>query len=666
MLRRIPLLLIISLFSLWLLAGLMTWLTPAQAMSITVNPGDSIQAAIDNAQPGDTILIQPGLYTESLTLSTAVSLTGSHSQTTIIQAEAGQRVLTVTGTAVDHTVIISGLTLANGASTGNGGGILLDNGAAPILQHLILQNNRAAGGGGLYIAANSNLILRQSVISSNHAITYNGGGLWAGGPVTISQTQFINNNAQSYGGGAATKSTNLYDSLFADNQCDTAPLPCSGGGLATDGPALLVNTVFTGNITRGDGAGLWAFGLVTVTNGRFQNNRAINIGPPAIGGGIFTSEPLTISGTQFISNSADVGGGLTTRGVITVQNAIFADNRAASDGGGLYVGNTAIIAQSQFSGNIANNGGALFLDGLTNQITGSVNNNLFLEDIAQSDLGAEVYLQSPGAVSLIHNTLVDRNGNSGAAVIGITGTAQITNNIIAGYAIAIFNNGSGVINEDFNLFYANTITDVSGPVNSPGNSISGQHPQFVDPANGDFRLAAISPALDNALTTGINFDLDGISRPQGPQSDRGAYERPYPTNLSLSLASAAPTPLQLDQPISYTIQFTNADSGMSYQTIITHQIPVTLTQISYDAPVSATVSNGNSYSWALGNLAGGEMGVITVYGRISSTLQSNTTLTLTASINSHGTDVTPDDNNDELTIFVALPHQIYLPLLIKP
>ncbi len=665
MLRRIPLLLIIPLLSLWLLAGLLDSLTPAQAMSIVVNPGDSIQAAIDNAQPGDTILIQPGLYTESLTLSTAVSLTGIHSQTTIIQAESGQRVLTVTGTAVDHSVIISGLTFANGVSTGNGGGILLDNGAAPILQHLILQNNRAAGGGGLYVAADSSLILRQSVISGNHAITYNGGGLWAGGPVTISQTRFISNSGQSYGGGAATKATELYDSLFANNQCDTAPLPCSGGGLATDGPALLVNTVFTGNTTRGDGAGLWAYGLVTVTNGRFQNNRAINIGPPAIGGGISAYEPVTISGTQFISNSADVGGGLTTRGVITVQNAIFSDNQASSDGGGLYVGNTAIIAQSQFSGNTANNGGALFLGGLTNQITGSVSNNLFLENIAQSDLGAEIYLQSPGAVSLIHNTLVDRNGNSGAAVAAITGTTWLTNNIVVGYAVGIFNNGSGVINEDFNLFFANT-TDLLGTINSFGHSIASQNPQFADPVYGDFRLSAVSPALDNAAAAGINRDLDGVSRPQGVQADRGAYERPYLTNLSLSLASAAPTPLQPDQPISYTIQFTNADSGTAYQTIITHQIPVTLTQISYDAPVSATVSNGSSYSWALGNLVGGEMGVITVYGRISSALQSNTTLTLTASINSHGTDVTPDDNNDELTIFIALPHQIYLPLLIKP
>ncbi|HFQ94443.1 MAG TPA: hypothetical protein ENK32_10565, partial [Anaerolineae bacterium] len=369
MLRRIPLLLIIPLFSLWLLAGLMDSLTPARAMNIVVNPGDSIQAAIDNAQPGDTVVIQPGLYTESLTLNTAVSLTGSHSQTTIIRAEAGRRVLTVTGTAVDHTVIISGLTLANGSSAGNGGGILLENGAAPTLQHLIVQNNQAAGGGGLYVAADSALLLSHSVITGNSAVTGNGGGLWARGPATISQTQFINNRAQSYGGGAATKATNLYDSLFAGNQCNNAPLPCSGGGLATDGPALLANTVFTGNTTRGDGGGLWSFGSISVINGRFENNQAINYGPPAVGGGIFAYEPIAISGTQFISNSADTGGGLIARGVITVQNALFSRNQATGDGGGLYAANTAAIGQNQFISNTANNGGALFLDGLTTQIT---------------------------------------------------------------------------------------------------------------------------------------------------------------------------------------------------------------------------------------------------------------------------------------------------------
>jgi hypothetical protein len=49
--------------------------TPASAGSIKVNPGESIQAAVDAASPGDKIVVMPGDYTETHGNSAAIHVT---------------------------------------------------------------------------------------------------------------------------------------------------------------------------------------------------------------------------------------------------------------------------------------------------------------------------------------------------------------------------------------------------------------------------------------------------------------------------------------------------------------------------------------------------------------------------------------------------------------
>src|SRR5262249_34801303 len=116
--------------------------------------GVSIQACVDAASTGDTILITSGDYTEGLTLSKAVSLTGEPSSTTVLHALHNSRVLTVTGAAVDSSIVISGLTLADGHAVGGtcpdacGGAILMTDTAQPRLVNLVLSNNLADGSGG--------------------------------------------------------------------------------------------------------------------------------------------------------------------------------------------------------------------------------------------------------------------------------------------------------------------------------------------------------------------------------------------------------------------------------------------------------------------------------------------------------------------------------------
>ena len=53
-----------------LLAGL------AQGTTWTVSPGESIQAAIDAASPGDTILVESGIYRENVNVTKALILKG--------------------------------------------------------------------------------------------------------------------------------------------------------------------------------------------------------------------------------------------------------------------------------------------------------------------------------------------------------------------------------------------------------------------------------------------------------------------------------------------------------------------------------------------------------------------------------------------------------------
>ncbi len=79
--------------------------------------------------------------------------------------------------------------------------------------------------------------------------------------------------------------------------------------------------------------------------------------------------------------------------------------------------------------------------------------------------------------------------------------------------VAISNTGSLV--ESNNLY-------VQGPTGGD-DGIEGD-PLFVDPASGDFRLQAASPAIDSGLDAGYTVDMDGHPIPTGAAPDIGAYE----------------------------------------------------------------------------------------------------------------------------------------------
>jgi hypothetical protein len=138
-------------------------------------PGDvpTIQAALDSASTGHTVLVAAGIYSPStrgesfpLVMKSGVELLSeSGANATVLDAEGGARVLS----CVDNTsdTMIEGFTLTGGSAT-EGGGVYCNN-ASPELLGCLLVGNSATAGGGLYADSSSGPALTNCTLVENSA-----------------------------------------------------------------------------------------------------------------------------------------------------------------------------------------------------------------------------------------------------------------------------------------------------------------------------------------------------------------------------------------------------------------------------------------------------------------------------------------------------------------
>ena len=287
------------------------------------NPGAD---AIDFATTG-TIALTSG----QLDVTDSLTINGPGAGALTVSGERGSRVFAIAG---NPTVVIAGLTVANGWTSDSPGGGISMTGGTLTLDHITLSGNYAVGapgvfvdysttpwvhsvgdglGGGLYVAGGT-VWVNQSTISGNFAsggggateLFYGGdggeglgGGLYvAGGTVYVNQSTVAGNYARGGAGGDGLQ-YNSTDSTVGGNGGAAA-----GGGIrVAAGTVEFYQSSLSGNTAEGGPGGLGIY-----NGGSFYGTPGVGVGG---GLSIASADPpladldtFTVANT--INNFADI------------------------------------------------------------------------------------------------------------------------------------------------------------------------------------------------------------------------------------------------------------------------------------------------------------------------------------------------------------------------
>lgn len=360
----------------------------------------AFQTALNIVDEGGTIEFNCGASPHTIVFTTTKrllkSLTIDGGSRDLITLSGGG---TVTVLEVDRfvpLVTLRNLTIADGRGVDKGGGVRglyrasltiencrfinnvavsavvnIDNGGGAVYMHTgflnvtntIFQNNRSEkSSGGAMNLLHSNIIITDSLFDGNQA-GYFGGAFYNDGMIgddkrdgsegwvrSIRNT-FINNTAMGQGGAVfnnmyINRQRNILSTFdsnrFINNRVNNNfKNHAYGGALRVEnGPVLIVNSLFSGNVAEREGGALWTgmAASATVANTTFYNNTALGMtSADGFGGGIkiASSGVFTLANVTIANNYAGYNGGALWGGGsnVTLYNTIIANNGAGNTWG---------------------------------------------------------------------------------------------------------------------------------------------------------------------------------------------------------------------------------------------------------------------------------------------------------------------------------------------
>jgi parallel beta-helix repeat protein len=471
----------------------------------------TIQAGIDAASDGDTVLVADGVYADVGNINLdfsgkaiTVKSENGPEHSTIDCDRDGRGFLFHSGES--ESAVVSGFTIINGKTGGKGSGIRCENASSPTISNCKIQDNV---GVALYCGSNSFPIIVNCNISTNSG----SGILCNASSPTIMNCNIIGNSSHLGGGGIDCEngsSPTIKDCIIADNDGYRAGgIACSGGS----SPTISDCTIRNNSARSYEGGGIKCVdSSPTITRCIINDNQA---GPVESGGGILVRNSSAIISDCTISNNmAGHGGGIQVNGGSpTITNCVLSGNEAGGKGGGINV----------------NNGSPTFTNCI---ISGNKANSLLRG-------GGGIHIRNASAI-ITNCTISNNTANEGGGIYCEKQLSQsvptITNCIFWEDTPYEIHNSCG---DKFEVRYSDVMT--GGVVPYPGEGNINSNPMFFahgywndngtpDPSDdfwvdGDYHLTSDSPCIDVGTSEGApDTDIDGDIRPQDAGIDIGADE----------------------------------------------------------------------------------------------------------------------------------------------
>lgn len=450
--------------------------SPCVAFSATLTvptQHPTIQGALNAAQNGDTVLVQPGTYPGSILRFSgkAIHLKSTNGPAvTKIQGDGANPVFNL-AQGETRTTIIEGFTITAGAWSSGGGMIL--NGTSPVVRRNIFTDNRATGagaggdgrGGAIFVAnAPANPLIIDNIFTNNEAAAH-GGAIHTNNVIAeIRGNTFTNNRAITNSGGAILSAGSNAPVTIIGNAFDRNTAVFAGGAISVFGASAIIRE----NVITNNNGGVFGGGIHLETQARIgnrtytvRNNRIEANSATTQGGGILTymentASPVDISHNVIIGNtcagpactsaqsSCGLGGGIGSfdgTATMTVRDNLIRDNVADFHGAAVFTTMPLAFTDNQ----VINNQAHRAQPGITTVGTSStqIARNTFRSnhftatggDRTRTSAGA-IRVQNFRKGALVEGNLFIANQGMQAGAVTVGGgdgsTARITGNTFAG------------------------------------------------------------------------------------------------------------------------------------------------------------------------------------------------------------------------------------------